>query len=97
MCMYTDSNHEVHVHVFCSDVHVHVFHGLSQYHTCVQVRIMFLLLDVQYMGVHTFVGLIYYNTHPGVLIWRYGAACSSFNKFAAPAAQDTVPGPTVHK
>ena len=28
----------------------------------------------------------------GVLIWRYGAACSSFKIFAAPAAQNAAPG-----
>ena len=27
-----------------------------------------------------------------VLIWRYGAACSSFKIFAAPAAQNAAPG-----
>ena len=30
--------------------------------------------------------------HTGVLIWRYGAACSSFKIFAAPAAQNAAPG-----
>ena len=28
-----------------------------------------------------------------MLIWRYGAACSSFKLFAAPIAQDAAPGP----
>ena len=27
-----------------------------------------------------------------MLIWRYGAACSSFKTFAAPAAQNAAPG-----